>query len=82
MEMKPETWLVQAGRPKVPGSPLNAPIVPASNLLLGGYAREDGTPTWAAFEEVVGGLEGGKAVAFASGMAVAAAVLSLPPQGP
>ncbi len=79
--MKPETWLVQAGRPKAPGSPLNTPIVPASNFLLGAYAREDGTPTWAALEEVVGGLEGGKALAFASGMAAAAAVFSLLPPG-
>lgn len=38
------------------------------------YARDDGTPTWEALEEVVGGLESGKAVAFASGMAAIASV--------
>jgi cystathionine gamma-synthase len=56
---------------------LNVPLIPASNFVLGGereYSRDDGTPTWEAFEEVVGGLEGGEAVAFASGMAAVAAV--------
>lgn len=75
--MKPESWLVAAGRGSSPGSPLNAPLVPASNFILGGdrgYARDGGTPTWEALEELVGGLEGGKAVAFASGMAAVAAV--------
>ena len=33
------------------------------------YARDDGTPTWEALEEIVGGLESGQAVAFASGAA-------------
>jgi len=51
--------------------------VPASNFVLGGaraYSRDDGTPTWEALEEIVGGLEGGKALSFASGMAAIAAV--------
>jgi cystathionine gamma-lyase len=34
-----------------------------------------GNPTWARWEAALGGLEGGKAVAFASGMAAVAAVL-------
>jgi cystathionine gamma-synthase len=38
------------------------------------YSRDDGTRTWEALEEVVGGLESGKAVAFASGMAAIASV--------
>jgi cystathionine gamma-synthase len=38
------------------------------------YSRDDGTLTWEALEEVVGGLESGKAVAFASGMAAIASV--------
>jgi cystathionine gamma-synthase len=33
------------------------------------YAREQGSPGWAPFEEAIGALEGGTAVAFASGMA-------------
>ena len=67
--IKPESWLVSAGRDSEPGAPLNVPIVPASNFIHGagrGYSRDDGTPTWEAFEEVVGGLESGRAVAFAS----------------
>lgn len=75
--LKPESWLVAAGRPGEPGAPLNVPPILASNFLLGqgrGYSRDDGTPTWEALEEVVGGLEAGRAVAFASGMAAIAAV--------
>lgn len=75
--IKPESWLVSAGRASEPGAPLNVPPVPASNFVIGGkreYSRDDGTPTWEALEEVVGGLEAGKAVAFASGMAAIAAV--------
>ena len=75
--VRPESWLVSAGRPSEPGDPLNVPLVPASNFILGGgrgYSRDDGTPTWEALEEIVGGLEGGRAVAFASGMAAMASV--------
>src|SRR4029453_16727259 len=44
------------------------------------YSREDGTPGWDALEEIVGGLEGGSSVSFASGMAAVAAVFDqLPP---
>jgi cystathionine gamma-synthase len=83
-EIKPESWLVSAGRSLEPGAPLNVPLVPASNFLMGagrGYSRGDGTPTWEALEEVVGGLEGGKAVAFASGMAAIASVFDQLPTG-
>lgn len=71
------SWLVSAGRPEEAGAPLNVPLVPASNFLLGGdreYSRDGGTPTWEALEDIVGELEGGRALAFASGMAAAAAV--------
>jgi len=77
LQIKPESWLVSAGRAAEPGAPLNVPLVPASNFIFGSglnYARDDGTPTWEALEKVVGGLESGKAVAFASGMAAIAAV--------
>jgi cystathionine gamma-synthase len=72
-----ESWLVSAGRDRRPGSPLNVPPIPASNFVLGearAYARDDGTQGWEALEEIVGGLEGGASVAFASGMAAIAAV--------
>lgn len=72
-----ESWLVSAGRAAEAGAPLNVPLVPASNFLIGGgrgYSRGDGTPTWEALEEIVGGLEAGQALAFASGMAAIAAV--------
>jgi cystathionine gamma-synthase len=83
-DVKPESWLVSAGRASEPGAPLNVPLVPASNFIIGKgreYSRDDGTPTWDALEEVVGGLESGKAVAFASGMAAAAAVFDQLPAG-
>jgi cystathionine gamma-synthase len=76
-DVKLESWLVSAGRDSEPGAPLNVPLVPASNFILGterSYSRDDGTPTWDALEEIVGGLESGKSVAFASGMAAIAAV--------
>jgi cystathionine gamma-synthase len=75
--IRPESWLVSAGRPSEQGAPLNVPLVPASNFILDGgrgYSRDDGTPTWEALEAIVGGLEGGRAVSFASGMAAMAAV--------
>jgi len=79
-----ESWLVSAGRDRRPGAPLNVPPWPASNFVLGGhraYARDDGTPGWEALEEIVGGLEGGSSVAFASGMAAIAAVFDQLPAG-
>ena len=79
-----ESWLVSAGRDRRPGSPLNVPPVPASNFVLGeqrAYSRDDGTPGWEALEAIVGGLEGGAAVAFASGMAAIAVVFDQLPTG-
>lgn len=75
--IKPESWLVSAGRSSEPGAPLNVPLIPASNFIIGSgrdYARDDGTPTWEALEEIIGGLESGKSVAFASGMAAMSSV--------
>jgi len=79
-----ESWLVSAGRDRRPGAPLNVSPWPASNFVLGelrAYARDDGTPGWDALEEIVGGLEGGSSVAFASGMAAIAAVFDQLPAG-
>jgi cystathionine gamma-synthase len=77
--MHPWTVAVHAGRGD--GSALNAPLVPASSLRGGAYAREDGSPGWAPFEEAIGALEGGTAVAFASGMGAAAAIVQALPAG-
>jgi cystathionine gamma-synthase len=79
-----ESWLVSAGRDRRPGSPLNVPPWPASNFVLGerrAYSRDDGTPGWDSLEEIVGGLEGGFSVSFASGMAGIAAVFDQLPTG-
>jgi cystathionine gamma-synthase len=84
MQHRIETRSVAAGRSTSVGSPLNEPLVPASNFVLGGargYSRDDGTPTWAAFEAVVGALEDAEAVSFSSGMAAVAAVFDQLPAG-
>jgi cystathionine gamma-synthase len=82
---RPETVAVTAGRPTGAGDPLNVPLEPASNFRADGdvseYARDGGTATWRAFEAALGALEGGRAVAFASGMAAVSAVLDLVPVG-
>jgi cystathionine gamma-synthase len=78
-DLAPETWAVVGGRPADrPGAPLNTPLVPASNFVLGGersYSRNEATEGWEALEALIGGLEGGHAVAFSSGMAACAAIL-------
>lgn len=76
-EWTPETWLIAAGRTREHGAPLNVPPVFASNFYLPDdrlYSRTDGTPTTDALESLLGGLEGGRALVFASGMAAAATV--------
>ncbi|MEP7201842.1 MAG: aminotransferase class I/II-fold pyridoxal phosphate-dependent enzyme [Ilumatobacteraceae bacterium] len=74
--LSPTTIAVTAGRPAAAGDPLNQPIVLASNFREGGqYTRTHGTDTWAALESAVGALEGGRAIAYASGMAAAAAIV-------
>ena len=81
-ELSPSTIAVGAGRPaRVPGGPLNAPITLASALVPGGaseYGRQ-GNPTWESFETVLGALEGGRALAFASGIAATTALFDLVP---
>jgi len=66
------------------GTSLNEPLVLASNFRRPTdsiYSRENGTATWRAFEAALGSLEGGRALAFASGMAAASAALELVPMG-
>jgi cystathionine gamma-synthase len=80
----PATTLVTAGRPAhEPDQPLNVPITMASTYGATGdleYGRY-GNPTWAAFEEVLGALEGGRCLSFSSGLATVATVLDLVGQG-
>ena len=88
-ELRVETRLAVLGRGEQgPGQPLKVPLVPASNFRAASsgaagreYARGDGTPGWGALEELVGSLEDGSAVSFASGMAAITAVLELLPVG-
>lgn len=82
--LAPASILVSAGRqPRVPGAGVNAPLELTSTYVADGpvsYAR-GGNPTWSAFEDALGALEGGSALVFSSGMAAIAAALSLAPEG-
>lgn len=83
-DIDPSTWVVSSGRPPAtPSNPVNTPIFPASTFHAGGayeYSRE-GNPSASALEEALGGLEGGDAVIFSSGMAAANALMDLWPIG-
>lgn len=90
LEYRAESVVVAAGRPHAPGSPLNAPIVPVTSFrhdesgASGGenrYARHDVSETIAAVEELIGLLDGGRAIAFGSGIAAIAAVVEGRPIG-
>ncbi len=78
--LSPATVVVHAGRPPHEvDQPLNTPITMASTYVAGGdleYGRY-ANPTWHAFEEALGALEGGRALAFSSGLAACATVLDL-----
>ena len=78
--LSPATVVVHAGRPpRDVDQPLNTPITMASTYVAGGdleYGRY-ANPTWAAFEEALGALEGGRALAFSSGLAAVSTVLDL-----
>ena len=77
---RPATVAVTSGRPPhVPDNPLNAPLTMASTYVAGGdveYGRY-GNPTWSAFESALGDLEGGRCLAFASGLAAVSTILDL-----
>ncbi|MEV5002495.1 trans-sulfuration enzyme family protein [Nocardioides sp. LML1-1-1.1] len=82
--LRPATVAVTAGRPPhEPDQPLNVPITMTSTYVATGeleYGRF-GNPTWTAFEDALGALEGGRALAFASGMAAVTTLLDLVGQG-
>ncbi len=79
-DLSPATLAVTAGRPAHdPDQPLNTPVTMASTYVAGGdleYGRY-GNPTWTAFEEALGVLEGGRCLAFSSGLAAVATILDL-----
>ncbi|MGR2752397.1 trans-sulfuration enzyme family protein [Agromyces arachidis] len=81
-ELHPDTVAIHAGRPdRTPDAPLNTPVHLTSTYAAGGpvaYGRY-GNPSWTAFEEALGALEGGRCVSFASGNAAIAAVFDLVP---
>lgn len=83
-ELHPDSRVVALGRPdRVAGAAVNEPVTFTSTYLADGpvsYARVD-NPTWAAFEDVLGGLEGGRALAFASGLGAISAVVAQVPHG-
>lgn len=83
-DLAPATRVVHLGRPPVePGAAVNVPVVLSSTYVANGeinYARS-GSDTIGAFELAVGSLEGGTALAFASGLAAAAAIIEGMPTG-
>ncbi|HYN30309.1 MAG TPA: PLP-dependent transferase [Dermatophilaceae bacterium] len=83
-ELHPATRVVALGREAaVPGAQVGAPLTLTSTYHADGpvaYAR-GGNPTWTAFEDALGSLEGGDALVLASGMAAVTAALSLLPHG-
>ncbi|MBK9475502.1 MAG: PLP-dependent transferase [Tetrasphaera sp.] len=82
-DLSAATRCVVAGREAQPGAQVGAPLVLTSTYRAGGsriYGRTE-HPTWEAFEEALGALEGGESLVYSSGMAAVAAVLSLVPLG-
>ena len=80
--LAPGTEVVHLGRPdRRPGGPVNPPVVLSSTFHQGGdivYGRDD-NPTWEPLEQALGGLEGGTALVFASGLAAVSAVMEMLP---
>src|SRR5918912_2481780 len=83
MSYGPSTRAVHAGLPPAEqGAPLlPGPVLAAPYHLRGaadaapyGYGRDE-NPTWTHLERAIGELDGGEAVAFASGMAAVGATL-------
>lgn len=83
-EKSSETIAVTAGRPAhAPDASLNPAIQFTSTFVAGGplgYGRY-GNESWSAFEDAISQLEGGKTLAFSSGMAAISAALNILPIG-
>jgi cystathionine gamma-synthase len=85
-DYRPETAAVAAGRPaRDPRAPLSTPIVLSASFHSGPddnyYLRQGSSDTIRSFEDAVGALEGGTALAFGSGMAATSAVVEGRPAG-
>jgi len=82
--LRPATVAVHGGRPEhTPDQPFSTPVTFASTYVAGGdleYGRY-GNPTWTAFEDALGALEGGRCLSFASGLAAVATIFDLVGQG-
>lgn len=74
------TIAISAGRgTRAPGDPMNVPIHLSSTYRAAEYGLDYGREKnagWEAFEDAIGMLEGGKAVAFASGIAAIGSIFS------
>jgi len=83
-QLRPATVAITGGRGnKTPGDPTNVPVTLSSTFHPGGervYGRE-GNPNWTALEDVLGALEGGRALLYSSGMGAISAVLERLPVG-
>ena len=83
-QLHPSTIAVTGGRGmKDPGAPTTLPVTLSSTFHPGGdslYGRH-GNPNWSALEEVLGALEGGRALVYSSGMGAISAVLERLPVG-
>ena len=77
-KLRRSTLAITSGHaPAEPGGPFNQPPVMSSVFREGGdylYAR-NGNPTWAALEDAIGALEGGRALVFSSGMAAISVIV-------
>lgn len=82
--LDPSTRVVSLGRPDhVAGAAVNDPVTFTSTYIADGdvnYARVH-NPSWAGLEAVLGDLEGGRALAYASGLAAISAVVAQVPHG-
>ena len=84
--LQPESIAVASGRPeRTHRAPLSVPIVLSAPFHHGPddnyYIRQGSSDTIRAFEQALGDLEGGHALAFGSGMAAIAAVAEGQPAG-
>lgn len=83
--MERRTLVVSVGRPAhEPGNPVNTPIGTSATFHGGAtpiYLRQSSNDSVRDFEAVVGELEGGRGLAFGSGMAAIAAVVDSLPLG-